>query len=76
MRIGIVGSGHIGGTAAELFEQAGHEVLVGSRSDGRVEEACRFGEMVLIAIPLAAYPTLPSDALEDRIVIDAMNYYA
>jgi predicted dinucleotide-binding enzyme len=26
MRIGIVGSGHIGGTAAQLFARAGHEV--------------------------------------------------
>ena len=28
MRIGIVGSGHIGGTLAELFVKAGHEVAV------------------------------------------------
>ena len=76
MRIGIVGAGSIGETAAELFERAGHEVLVGSRSDGRVEEACRFGEMVLIAIPFGAYATLPARALEDPIVIDATNYYA
>src|SRR3712207_2706963 len=76
MRIGIVGSGNIGGTAARLFEEAGHEVLVGSRSNGRVEEACSFGEMVLVAIPFKAYETLPADALEGRIVIDAMNYYA
>jgi 8-hydroxy-5-deazaflavin:NADPH oxidoreductase len=75
MRIGVVGSGNIGGTAARLFEEAGHEVLVGSRSNGRVEEACAFGEMVLVAIPFAAYPTLPAEALEGRIVIDAMNYY-
>ncbi len=76
MRIGIVGSGNIGGTAAELFEQAGHEVLVGSRSNGRVEEACGFGEMVLVAIPFKAYETLPSDVLEGQTVIDATNYYA
>ncbi len=28
MRIGILGAGHIGGTAAKLFAQAGHEVAV------------------------------------------------
>lgn len=28
MRIGIIGAGHIGGTAAKLFAQAGHEVAV------------------------------------------------
>ena len=75
MRIGIVGAGAIGATAAELFERAGHEVVVGSRSNGRVEEACGFGEVVLLAIPFGAYTTLPADVLEGRIVIDATNYY-
>jgi len=75
MRIGIVGSGHIGGTAAALFEEAGHEVVVGSRGNGRVDEACAFGELVLVAIPFGAYTTLPADALDGKIVIDAMNYY-
>ena len=28
MRIGIIGSGHIGGTAAQLFAEAGHEVAI------------------------------------------------
>jgi predicted dinucleotide-binding enzyme len=28
MRIGILGSGHIGGTAARLFTEAGHEVML------------------------------------------------
>ena len=35
MRIGIIGSGHIGGTAAMLFAKAGHEVAVSnSRGPG------------------------------------------
>jgi predicted dinucleotide-binding enzyme len=38
-------------------------------------EAARFGEMVLLAIPLKDYTTLPADDLRGRIVIDAMNYY-
>lgn len=28
MRIGVIGSGHIGGTAARLFAEAGHEVKI------------------------------------------------
>lgn len=39
------------------------------------EEAARFGEAVLVAIPLKDYPSLPADALRGKIVIDAMNYY-
>jgi predicted dinucleotide-binding enzyme len=38
-------------------------------------EAARFGEIVLLAIPLKDYTTLPMDDLRGRIVIDAMNYY-
>ncbi|HEX3577200.1 MAG TPA: NAD(P)-binding domain-containing protein, partial [Thermoanaerobaculia bacterium] len=38
-------------------------------------EAARFGEIVLLAIPLKDYTTLPADDLRGKIVIDAMNYY-
>ncbi|MES5820466.1 NADPH-dependent F420 reductase [Streptomyces sp. RG80] len=38
-------------------------------------EAARAGDLVVVALPLKAYEQLPSDALADRIVIDAMNYF-
>jgi predicted dinucleotide-binding enzyme len=38
-------------------------------------EAARFGEIVLLAIPLKDYTTLPADDLRGKTVIDAMNYY-
>jgi predicted dinucleotide-binding enzyme len=38
-------------------------------------EAARFGEVVLVAIPLKDFTSLPADDLRGRIVIDAMNYY-
>ncbi len=38
-------------------------------------EAARFGEIVLLAIPLKDYTSLPADDLRSKIVIDAMNYY-
>jgi predicted dinucleotide-binding enzyme len=92
MRIGIIGGGRIGATAARLFTGAGHEVaiansrgpeslteLITELGDGAraatVEEAASFGNAVLVAIPLTAYRDLPADALADRVVIDAMNYY-
>jgi predicted dinucleotide-binding enzyme len=92
MKIGIVGSGNIGGTAARLFVKAGHEVAI-SNSRGpeslqefvaelganaraaTVEGAARFGEIVLVAVPLKNYADLPADAFRGKIVIDANNYY-
>ena len=38
MRIGIIGSGKIGGTAARLFEAAGHDVA-GANSRGEPDTA-------------------------------------
>lgn len=92
MKIGIIGSGNIGSTAARLFVRTGHEVAV-SNSRGPetlrdlvaemgdraraliVEEAARFGDVVLVAIPFGQYQTLPTEALAGKIVIDAGNYY-
>ena len=44
-------------------------------SAGTATEAARAGEVVLVAIPLHAVPTLPAAELSGRIVIDADNYY-
>lgn len=92
MKIGIIGSGHIGSTAARLFVKAGHDVGV-SNSRGpdtlralvvelggraralTVNEAARFGDIVLVAIPFGNYKDLPAEALTGKIVIDAGNYY-
>jgi predicted dinucleotide-binding enzyme len=92
MKIGIIGSGNIGATAAQLFIEAGHEVaLSNSRGPetlqtlveelgGRaraltVEEAARFGDVLLVAIPLGKYMELPAEAFYGKVVIDAGNYY-
>lgn len=40
-----------------------------------VDEAARFGEVVLEAIPFGEYESLPADALADTIVISAANHY-
>ena len=94
MKIGIIGAGMIGATAARLFTKAGHEVAV-SNSRGpeslaplveelgpsaralTVEEAARFGDVVLLAVPWRKPEALPpANAVAGRIVIDAMNPYA
>lgn len=92
MKIGIIGSGHIGANAARLFVRAGHEVALSNSRGGEgleglvaelrpkarattIEEAARFGEVVLIAIPFGRFRTLPAKAFQDKIVVDAGNYY-
>jgi 8-hydroxy-5-deazaflavin:NADPH oxidoreductase len=72
MRIGIIGSGGIGGTVGTLWAKAGHEVLFSSRhpdqladlveragphaASGNVDEAIGFGEVLLLSIPFGALP--------------------
>jgi 8-hydroxy-5-deazaflavin:NADPH oxidoreductase len=91
VRIGVIGSGKIGGTAARLFADAGHEVAIANSRGpeslaglaeeigaqaATVEDAARFGDVVLVAIPLRAYDGLPADAFAGKVVVDANNYYA
>jgi len=77
LKIGIVGSGRIGGTLGELWVKAGHQVMfssldiehdkalaarVGSGSRaGTPKEAAAFGDVVLISVPYAALPQLGRD---------------
>src|SRR5437762_13385247 len=67
MKIGIVGSGKIGGLVGRLWAQAGHDVLFSSRhpetlnalvekagphaSRGTIAEAVAFGDVILLSIP-------------------------
>jgi len=94
MRIGVIGAGHIGGTAAKLFVKAGYEVAVAnSRGPSSLtslvdslgpkaraaspEEAVKFGEVVLLAIPWRRKEELPPGELfAGKIIIDAMNPYS
>ena len=77
MRIGVIGSGHIGGTIGGLWVKAGHPVLFSSRHPeelkdlitglgplaqaGTVDQAITFGEVVFIAVPYGALPQIGQD---------------
>ena len=76
-KIGIVGSGRIGGTVGILLAKAGYEVFYSSRHPeslkhlvktagpktraGTVAEAIAFGEVILLALPLKALPELDAE---------------
>jgi predicted dinucleotide-binding enzyme len=77
MKIGVVGSGRLGGTVGSLWVKAGHPVLFSSRhpeqlkdmvaglgplaSAGLPQEAAAFGDAVLIAVPYGAVPQVGRD---------------
>lgn len=90
MKIGIIGAGFIarGVTAAAM--KSGHEVMVSNSRGpntlfsltgtlgcqaGTPVEAAAFGDLVVIAIPLSAYQSIPKAELDGKIVLDANNYY-
>ena len=94
MRIGIIGAGMIGATLAKLWADAGHEVRVASRhpedldslverlgkggSRGTPAEAAKFGEVVMLTVPLKAVPDLARElapALAGKLVLDTGNAY-
>ena len=74
MKIGIIGSGRVGGTIGELWAKAGHKVLFSSRHPeelkklveqsgpnaqaGTVQQAVAFGDVIFIAVPYAALPEI------------------
>jgi predicted dinucleotide-binding enzyme len=76
-KIGIVGSGKIGGTLGILLAKAGYEVLYSSRHPdtlkdlvkiagpkacaGTVAEAIAFGEVIVLSVPLKAVPELGAE---------------
>lgn len=70
MKIGVIGAGWLGGTVAELWADAGHEVMFSSRhperyadvgrrlgsnaSAGTTRQAAEHGDVILIAVPYRA----------------------
>ena len=77
LRIGIIGSGAMGGPLGLLWAEAGHQVLYSSRnpdqlmdlvrraapraSAGYPDAAAFFGEIILLAVPPGAIPQIGED---------------
>jgi 8-hydroxy-5-deazaflavin:NADPH oxidoreductase len=76
-RIGVIGSGHIGGTIGGLWVKKGHPVMFSSRHPeelkqlvaelgslaqaGTVAQAAAFGDVLFIAVPYGAIPQVGKD---------------
>jgi 8-hydroxy-5-deazaflavin:NADPH oxidoreductase len=58
------------GSLAGLVEELGENAVA-----GEVADAARFGEIVVLAVPLSAYGALPVDALDGTTVLSTGNYY-
>ena len=94
MKIGIIGAGRIGGTLTRRLTALGHEVSVANSRGPEtladlaaetgakpvsVQDAARFGEVVVVTIPEKNIPDLPRDLFsgvpESVVVVDTGNYY-
>ncbi|MDD9889721.1 MAG: NADPH-dependent F420 reductase [Gammaproteobacteria bacterium] len=77
LKIGIIGSGRIGGSVGLRWAEAGHEIFFSSRNPDQLEDlvaaggpkcqagfpqqAAEFGEVILVAVPYAATPQIGRD---------------
>lgn len=77
MKIGIIGTGDIGGALARHWARAGHTLVISSRHPeqlqalarelgpnvraGTPREAAAFGEVIMLAVPYAATPQVGRD---------------
>jgi len=77
LKIGIVGSGNVGGALGRVWAKAGHQVMFSSRNiehdrelaaktgpnarAGTPREAAAFGEVVMVSVPYRSLPAVGKD---------------
>ncbi len=77
LKIGIIGTGRIGGALARHWARAGHEIMISSRHPeelqplakelgpkvqaGTPQQAAAFGSVILVSVPFAALPQIGKD---------------
>ena len=90
MKIGMIGAGRLGSALARRLLAGGHEVMISNSrgadavsavaaelgcKPGSASEASRFGNVVVVSVPLKSFDSLPAGDIGSRIVIDTCNYY-
>jgi predicted dinucleotide-binding enzyme len=77
LKIGIIGTGNVGGALAKHWAKAGHELVISSRHPeelrdlakslgpkvrvGTPKEAAQFGDIILLSVPYKATPDIGRD---------------
>jgi len=92
MKVAFIGSGRQGGALGLQFARVGHEVMFSSRNpdnlkdlvakagakarSGRPEEAAKWGDVIVIAVPYGALPQVGKDyaaLMKGKVVIELGN---
>ncbi|MDG6094257.1 NADPH-dependent F420 reductase [Acetobacter sp. AN02] len=95
LKIGLIGAGQVGGTLAGLWVAAGYHVMLSARSEDEAREAAArlgpsasagtpaqaaaYGDVVVLAVPFRAIPSLGqqlSGVVKGKILLDPSNFYS
>ena len=92
VQLSVIGAGSLGGAVGAAWVKAGYDVMLSSRHPdelepmarrlgpnarvGTPEQAARYGQVVLLAVPYTAIPQVSRDfdeQLQGKILLDATN---